>query len=250
MVRYILIKETNMYTCRICLKEYKNSRSLASHRYTQHNKTKKYFDNGVSVVGGNRDIQRSTHSRTAHSDKHDTSDLDIEDGVSEQSDRGCDDSDIDQLGSESSDSYGIRDKTEDTSRNPYERFNDSKTDSNEDYDNKPSLLGVRNKGSAKWRRKHWISRRRSHPYQSKRSSIHNLQPIDHVKLMKLLCKSLLNGTIPMEDQHVATLKPHAEFIRKVAHGKIKETKEAIQDGGSIIQTVLKTVLPIISALIN
>ena len=89
-----------------------------------------------------------------------------------------------------------------------------------------------------------------YPYQSKRSSTRNLQPIDHVKLIKLLCKSLLNGTIPIEDQHVAILKPHAEFVRKVAHGEIKEIKKAIQDGGSIIQTVLKTVLPIISALIN
>ena len=30
------MSESSMYTCSICSKKYKNSRSLASHRYTQH----------------------------------------------------------------------------------------------------------------------------------------------------------------------------------------------------------------------
>ena len=32
--------ETSVHTCDICFKKYKNSRSLASHRYTQHNNPK------------------------------------------------------------------------------------------------------------------------------------------------------------------------------------------------------------------
>ena len=191
------------------------------------------------------------HKRTFHGDKHNTIDPDIEDTGSEQSDHESDNSAIDQLGSESSDSYGTGDEAKDTSRNQNESLtDDSKADSDEGYGNKPARRAIRDKGPGKWKRKRRVSCRRYYPYQSNRSNTRNLQPIDHAKLMKLLCKSLLNGIIPMEDQHVATLKPHAEFVRKVAHGKIKETKEAIQDGGSIIQTVLKTVLPIISALIN
>ena len=60
MTRYMLIPETNMYTCNVCSKKYKNSRSLASHKYTQHNNFKGSFRHRMSVLEEDKDDQKST----------------------------------------------------------------------------------------------------------------------------------------------------------------------------------------------
>ena len=79
---------------------------------------------------------------------------------------------------------------------------------------------------------------------------------DHAKLIKLLGKAVLDGTIQLQPQHVAILKPHGKFIRKIAHGRIKDVKATIrkevrrakQKGGSILKKVLDIVLPILPTL--
>ena len=79
---------------------------------------------------------------------------------------------------------------------------------------------------------------------------------DHTKLIKMLCKAVLDGTIRLPPHHIASLKPHAKFIRKIAHGKIKygkmfirkEVRRTKHKGGSILKTVLETVLPILTTL--
>ena len=80
--------------------------------------------------------------------------------------------------------------------------------------------------------------------------------VSHAKLIKLLGKAVLDGTIQLQPQHVAVLKPHGKFIRKIAYGRIKDVKATIKKeakrikhtGGSILKTVLETVLPILPAL--
>ena len=71
----------------------------------------------------------------------------------------------------------------------------------------------------------------------------------HTKLIKTICKCILDGRIPLESPHIAKLKPHRKFIRNVAHDNLNLAKKHIQTGGSILQTVLKTVLPILSELL-
>ena len=69
------------------------------------------------------------------------------------------------------------------------------------------------------------------------------------KAVKVLCRYILNGTIQLENKHVKKLKPHRKFIKALADGSQKAINTKIQKGGSIFQTILKTVLPLIPALL-
>ena len=71
----------------------------------------------------------------------------------------------------------------------------------------------------------------------------------HTKLVKTICKCILDGRIPLEPPHIAKLKPHSEVIWNVAYDNINVAKKHIQMGGSILQTVLETVLPILPELL-
>ena len=70
-----------------------------------------------------------------------------------------------------------------------------------------------------------------------------------VKAIKHLCKYILNGTIRLENKHVKKLKPHRKLIRKIASSNHKAIKTTVQRGGSILQTILNTVLPLLPALL-
>lgn len=72
---------------------------------------------------------------------------------------------------------------------------------------------------------------------------------DMAKALKVLCRYILNGTLKLQDKHVKKLKPHRKFIRKIASSPHKTIKTTVQKGGSILQTILSTVLPLISVLL-
>ena len=71
------------------------------------------------------------------------------------------------------------------------------------------------------------------------------------KIIRHLSKYILNGTIKLQKKHVAKLKPHRNFIRKIAsagsQGAIKGF--VLQKGGSILKSILNTVLPLIPSLL-
>lgn len=69
------------------------------------------------------------------------------------------------------------------------------------------------------------------------------------KAIKVLFRYILNGTIQLEKKHVKKLKPHRKFIKALADGTHKAINTKIQKGGSIFQTILKTVLPLIPAIL-
>ena len=69
------------------------------------------------------------------------------------------------------------------------------------------------------------------------------------KAIQVLCRYILNGTIQLENKHVKKLKPHRKFIKALADGTQKAINTKIQKGGSIFQTILKTVLPLIPAIL-
>ena len=70
-----------------------------------------------------------------------------------------------------------------------------------------------------------------------------------IKAVKILFKYILKNTLGMGQKHIDTLKPHRNFIRKIANGNNKTAKSTIQKGGSIFQTILSTVLPLLTAII-
>lgn len=72
---------------------------------------------------------------------------------------------------------------------------------------------------------------------------------DMAKVLKVLCRYILNGTIKMQDKHVKKLKPHRKFIRKIASSAHSTIKTKVQKGGSILQTILNVVLPLLPALL-
>ena len=72
---------------------------------------------------------------------------------------------------------------------------------------------------------------------------------DIVKAIKHVCKYILNGTIKLENKHVKKLKPHRKLIRKLSRSNHKAIKTTVQRGGSILQTILNTVLPLLPALL-
>ena len=70
------------------------------------------------------------------------------------------------------------------------------------------------------------------------------------KAIKTLCRYILNGTMKLEPKHVKILKLHRKFIRGLADGTHKSiNRRVVQKGGSIFQAILKTVLPLIPALL-
>ncbi len=72
---------------------------------------------------------------------------------------------------------------------------------------------------------------------------------DMGKALKVLFRYILNGTLKMQDKHVKRLKPHKAFIRKIARSPHSSIKTIVQKGGSILQTILSTVLPLLPALL-
>ena len=69
------------------------------------------------------------------------------------------------------------------------------------------------------------------------------------KALKVLCRYILNGTIKLQDKHVKRLKPHRKFIRRIAASSHQTIKTKVQKGGSILRTILATVLPLLPALL-
>ena len=69
------------------------------------------------------------------------------------------------------------------------------------------------------------------------------------KAVKVLCRYILNGTIPIKKKHLDKLKPHRNFIRKIASANESSIKGHIQKGGNILQSILQTVVPLVSMLL-
>ena len=65
------------------------------------------------------------------------------------------------------------------------------------------------------------------------------------KALKILFRSILKGNLSMEKRDLTKLKKHRSFIRKHAHVPIKVN----QKGGSIIRTILQTILPLLPAVL-
>ena len=66
------------------------------------------------------------------------------------------------------------------------------------------------------------------------------------KALKLLLKSILDGRLSVGEREIKKLKRHRSFIRKHARAPIKAVN---QKGGSIIRSILQTILPILPALL-
>lgn len=80
-----------------------------------------------------------------------------------------------------------------------------------------------------------------------RMLIKNTPKIVHA--VQILFKYILGGQLQLKAKHVKRLTKHKAIIRKVAHSPIKSATTHVQKGGSIISSILNTVLPLLPALL-
>lgn len=77
---------------------------------------------------------------------------------------------------------------------------------------------------------------------------------ENIKLLKVLCKSVLNGTIKLEDHHIQRLRPMKRTITKFADENLQNTRKLVEKeikrdktyGKSDLYDVLSTVIPIVN----
>ena len=67
------------------------------------------------------------------------------------------------------------------------------------------------------------------------------------KAIKVLFRYILDGTLKMKPRHKQKLKPHKHYIRKIAYKPRGEL--VVQKGGSILATILSTIVPLIPAIL-
>ncbi len=67
------------------------------------------------------------------------------------------------------------------------------------------------------------------------------------KAIKVLFRYILDSTLKMKPHHVRKLKPHANYIRKIASKPRGEL--VVQKGGSLLGTILSTIVPSIPAIL-
>ena len=125
----------------------------------------------------------------------------------------------------------------------YENISDNSSDSDE------SIIVNKTKKLKKRRRDDESSDESLHGRKRRKGSRRNGDLKQHTKLIKTICKCILDGRIPLQPPHITKLKPHRKFIRNVADDNLNVAKKHIQTGGSILQTVLETVLPILPELL-
>ena len=70
-----------------------------------------------------------------------------------------------------------------------------------------------------------------------------------IKAIRILFQHILKNNLGMKQKHIDLLKPHRKYIRKIANGSNKTVKPVIQKGGYIFQTILSTVLPLVTAFL-
>ena len=81
--------------------------------------------------------------------------------------------------------------------------------------------------------------------------------VKHSKFVKLLCKSILNGTLKLHEQHIQLLKLIRGAIRNIANSTLRDSRRIIErevrrdkkNRSSDLCTILNTIIPLINDLI-
>ena len=285
MTRYILKPTVSMYDCKFCSKEFKNGSSLASHKYRyhndhtsisnrQHSSDKEFHDRsnlkhsfGVGSDGSDYEIQPTKSRKVDKQNSRSTSRM-----VKSKYQRN--ESSYEGSSNESSDETEEMFGKHTPTRNKEDVMNSIKPmqrskpiihgykstkyeiDDSEESEQESTLDDVYHRKSRhrENRSGRKISSKNFTPNKCEINKIYshsqpNRDLKQHIKLIKTICKCILDGRIPLEPPHIAKLKQHREVIRNVAYDNLNVAKEHIQTGGSILQTVFETVLPILPELL-
>ena len=215
-------------SCSECNRSYKNKNSLKSHRNNYH-KSDRFENYPKKMIDAN--IEESSDPNT-----------DVEETTNEEVSDQNTSSNESNISQDSKEHYQMLKVAKRKSQRA-ENISDNSSDSDE------SIIVKKTNELKKRRRDDESSDESLYGRKRHKGSRRSGDLKQHTKLIKTICKCILDGRIPLEPPHIVKLKPHRNFIRYVAHDNLNLAKKHIQTGGSIFQTVLKTVLPILSELL-
>lgn len=66
--------------------------------------------------------------------------------------------------------------------------------------------------------------------------------LNHPKFLKMICKGILDGSIPINNDLLSKLKPHAPLIRDIAVIRIQRVKLLLDDQASDLDSVLQLIM--------
>ena len=276
MTRYILKPAINMYDCDWCTKEFKNGRSLASHRYTYHknqqigSKLKGSYDgrvrdeistikrsrvdNQTGIVGEGLSEYESGESSSEVSD--DMEALFEENTQPEKTQkrrpklkkikvkRRCGENENSSVNTEDSFGKHPAKRTEEEIVGSFKPIQRSESIIMNPENQEVEISAKIVKANKYKENKHLLDSKTLKNLNKYNKSMINPK---HAKLIKNIFKFVLNGSIPLEQHHISEIKPHRSFVRKIAHGKIGAIKKAMRSGKSILKTVLQIALPILAS---
>ena len=74
--------------------------------------------------------------------------------------------------------------------------------------------------------------------------------LNHPKFLKMICKGILNGSIPISEDLLSKLKTHAALIRDIAVIRIQRVKLLLDDQASDSDPVFQLILMVYHDSIN
>ena len=243
-----ILTSSKMIQCSICSKRFANKRSLSSHKH-------RYHKNSTSTKGEEKTKTEIINSfEKVNSENYDSlSNTDEDTGkevLSDSVDNHSTDSNVGAKKSESHDGEWAADySSEDKNTLDYKNF---------DTDNDYSSATIKSEKCKKIK----LSSESSED-ESSNLSLMEESHLDHEscvkqsKFVKLLCKSILNGTLKLHEQHIQLLKPIRGTVRNIANSTLRDSRRIIErevrrdkkNGNFDLCTILKTIIPLINDLI-
>ena len=218
-----------MVTCDICFKEYKNLRSLSTHRYKIHSK-KRTYDQLKTVIDQQHQKSDDEALTCKHNRRSDSSDVELPSKTPENI---------------SINYYDIYKYNKDPRKNRKHVASDV-NDVVESFEN--SISDNTHKST------HSDSCKKCAKRQKKRASYKTYKNDfrddeynfdDYLIWIRTLCQCVLNRLIRLRKDHIDVLKLHEEFIRKVAHEKIKDVKKTMLTNPYALEIILNTIAPLL-----
>ena len=237
-----------MIQCSICSKHFANKRNLSGHK-------NRYHKNNTSTIGEEKTKTEIMNSfEKVNSENYDTmTNTDEDTGkevLSNSIDNHSTDSNMGAKKSESLDGKWATDySSEDKNTLDYKNF---------DTDEDCSSATIE---SEKCKKIKLSSESSEDEYSNmslmEESHLDHESCVKHSKFVKLLCKSILNGTLKLHEQHIQLLKPIRGTVRNIANSTLRDSRRIIErevrrdkkNGNSDLCTILKTIIPLINDLI-
>ena len=235
-----------MIQCSICSKHFANKRSLSSHkhRYHKNNSSTKEKTN-AEIMNSFEKVKSENYDIIPNTDEDTGKEI-----LSDSIDNHSTDSNMEAKKSESHDGEWETDySSEGKNTLEYKNF---------DTDDTCSSATIKSEKSKKIKLSSESSEdETSNMSLTEESHLDHESCVQHYKFVKLLCKSILNGTLKLHEQHIQLLKPIRGTVRNIANSTLRDTQRIIErevrrdkkNGNSDLCKILKTIIPLINDLI-